>query len=83
MVFSKVEIILLPTLSSSAPSFLKSSFSSETLLRLGIAENLLNDGDNRVECLWVRIRGKALKTDIMFGVYYRANQDEEAEKIFY
>ncbi|GAB0183530.1 hypothetical protein GRJ2_000818300 [Grus japonensis] len=44
----------------------------------------LNDGDNRVECLWVRIRGKANKADIMVGVCYRPpNQDEEADKIFY
>ena len=28
----------------------------------------LNDGDNRVECLWVRIRGKANKADIMVRV---------------
>ncbi|GAB0206513.1 hypothetical protein GRJ2_003116900 [Grus japonensis] len=39
----------------------------------------LNDGDDRVECLWVRIRGKANKADIMVGVCYRPpNQDEEA-----
>ncbi|GAB0209002.1 hypothetical protein GRJ2_003365900 [Grus japonensis] len=44
----------------------------------------LNDGDNRVECLWVRISGKANKADIMVGVCYRPlNQDEEADKIFY
>ena len=44
----------------------------------------LNDGDNRVECLWVRIRGKANKADIMVRVCYRPpNQDEEADEIFY
>ncbi|GAB0209132.1 hypothetical protein GRJ2_003378900 [Grus japonensis] len=44
----------------------------------------LNDGDERVECLWVRIRGKANKADIMVGICYRPpNQDEEADKIFY
>ncbi|KAK4823371.1 hypothetical protein QYF61_001719 [Mycteria americana] len=44
----------------------------------------LNDGDDRVECLWVRIRGKAKKADIMVGVCYRPpNQDEVADKIFY
>ncbi|GAB0209357.1 maestro heat-like repeat-containing protein family member 7 [Grus japonensis] len=31
----------------------------------------LDDGDERVECLWVRIRGKANKTDTMVGVCYR------------
>ncbi|GAB0175367.1 hypothetical protein GRJ2_000001900 [Grus japonensis] len=44
----------------------------------------LNDGDDSIECLWVRIRGKANKADIMEGVCYRPpNQDEEADKIFY
>lgn len=43
-----------------------------------------NDGNNRVECLWVRIRGKAKRADIMVGVCCRPpNQDEEAQKIFY
>ena len=37
-----------------------------------------------VECLWVRIRGKAKKAGIMVGVCYRPPiQDEEADKIFY
>ncbi|KAK4819370.1 hypothetical protein QYF61_001649 [Mycteria americana] len=44
----------------------------------------LNDGDDRVEPLWVRIRGKANKTDIVVGVCYRPpNQGEEADEIFY
>ncbi|GAB0209703.1 hypothetical protein GRJ2_003436000 [Grus japonensis] len=39
----------------------------------------LNDGDDKVECLWVTIRGKAKKAD-MVGVCYRPlNQDEEAD----
>ncbi|GAB0203473.1 hypothetical protein GRJ2_002812900 [Grus japonensis] len=43
----------------------------------------LDDGDDRVECLWVRIRGKANKADKV-GVCYRPpNQDEEADEIFY
>jgi len=43
----------------------------------------LNEGDNRVHCLWVRITGKA-KADIMVGACYRpSNQDEEADEIFY
>ncbi|KAK4830875.1 LOW QUALITY PROTEIN: hypothetical protein QYF61_013804 [Mycteria americana] len=42
------------------------------------------DGDDRVECLWVRIRGKANKADIVVGVCYRPpNQDEEADEIVY
>ena len=44
----------------------------------------LNDGDDRVECLWVRIRERANKADVMVGVYYRPpSQDEEADEIFY
>lgn len=41
-----------------------------------------NDGDNRVEWLWVRIRGKARRADTMVGVCHRPpNQDEEAHKM--
>ncbi|GAB0207710.1 hypothetical protein GRJ2_003236700 [Grus japonensis] len=44
----------------------------------------LDDGDERVECLWVRIRGKTNKADIIVGDCYRpCNQDEEADEIFY
>ncbi|KAK4811067.1 hypothetical protein QYF61_016353 [Mycteria americana] len=44
----------------------------------------LNDGDDRVECLWVRIRGKANKADIVVGVCYRPpNQDEDTDELFY
>ncbi|PKU38019.1 mitochondrial fission process protein 1 [Limosa lapponica baueri] len=44
----------------------------------------LKDRDNRIECLWGRIRGRANKADIMMGVCYRPhNQDEEADEIFY
>lgn len=44
----------------------------------------LNDGADRVECLWERIRGKATNADILVRLCYRqANQDEEAKEIFY
>ncbi|PKU39627.1 hypothetical protein llap_10073 [Limosa lapponica baueri] len=44
----------------------------------------LNDGDNKVACSWVRIRGKANSAGIMVGVFYRPNnQDQKADKIFY
>ncbi|KAK4830017.1 hypothetical protein QYF61_008280 [Mycteria americana] len=44
----------------------------------------LYDGDDRVECLWVRIRGKTNKADIVVGVCYRPpNQDEETDELFY
>ncbi|PKU28707.1 rna-directed dna polymerase from mobile element hypothetical protein [Limosa lapponica baueri] len=37
-----------------------------------------------VKFLWVRIRGKANKADIMVGVCYRPpNQDQEADELFY
>jgi len=44
----------------------------------------LDDDDDKLDCLWVRIRGKANKTDIMVGVCYRPPcQDEGADKILY
>lgn len=44
----------------------------------------LNNGDDRDECLWVRIRGKANKADIQVGVCYMpSNHDEEADEIFH
>ncbi|KAF1501108.1 hypothetical protein FQV17_0014956, partial [Megadyptes antipodes antipodes] len=45
----------------------------------------LNDCDDEtVECLWVRMRGKANEADILLGVCYRPpNQDEGADEAFY
>jgi len=44
----------------------------------------LNGSDDKVECLWVRMRGKANKADILLGVCYRPpNQDEEVDETFY
>lgn len=44
----------------------------------------LDDGDDRVEGLCVRIRGKVNKANILEGVYYRVlNQDKEVDKIFH
>ena len=44
----------------------------------------LDDGDSRVECLWIKITGKTNKSDIMVGCYYRSpNWDEESAEIFY
>jgi len=43
----------------------------------------LKDNDDKVECLWVKMRGKANKADILLGVCYRPpNQDEEAHEVF-
>ena len=44
----------------------------------------INDGDDRVKSLWVRIKAKVNKTDIIVGVCYRPpNQDEEVDKTLY
>lgn len=44
----------------------------------------LSHGDERVQCLWVRARGKANKADVMVGVHYSApNQDKEVDQKFY
>ncbi|KAM9590859.1 uncharacterized protein ACIBXB_005907 [Morphnus guianensis] len=44
----------------------------------------LHDSDNKVECLWVRMRGKANKADIVLGVCYRLpDQVEETDETFY
>jgi len=41
----------------------------------------INDCDDKVECLWVKMRGKASKADILLGVCYRQpNQDEEVDE---
>ncbi|TRZ08586.1 hypothetical protein HGM15179_018522 [Zosterops borbonicus] len=40
--------------------------------------------DDEVECLWVRIKGKANKADILLGVCYcPLNQEEEVDNLFY
>ena len=44
----------------------------------------LRVGNDKVECLWVRIGGKACRGDILVGVCYRQpNQDEEMDEAFY
>ena len=44
----------------------------------------INGGDDGVESLWVSIKVKATKTDIIVGVCYRPpNQDEEVDKTLY
>ncbi len=40
--------------------------------------------NDKVECLWIRIRGKACWGDILVGVCYRLpNQDEDKDVAFY
>ncbi|RMC21625.1 hypothetical protein DUI87_02492 [Hirundo rustica rustica] len=40
--------------------------------------------DDEVECLWVRIKGKANKADILLRVFYHIpNQEEEVDNLFY
>ncbi|PKU40554.1 rna-directed dna polymerase from mobile element jockey-like [Limosa lapponica baueri] len=44
----------------------------------------LTEGNGKLECLWVRIRGKASKVDIVVGVCYRPpSQDVEVDEMFY
>ncbi|PKU36060.1 adaptin ear-binding coat-associated protein 1 [Limosa lapponica baueri] len=44
----------------------------------------LTEGNGKVECLWVRIRGRASKADIVVGVCSRPpNQDVEVDEMFY
>ncbi|TRZ08055.1 hypothetical protein HGM15179_019054 [Zosterops borbonicus] len=44
----------------------------------------LEINDDKVECLQVRITGKATKANILVGLYYRPlNQDEEVDELFY
>ncbi|TRZ08015.1 hypothetical protein HGM15179_019091 [Zosterops borbonicus] len=46
---------------------------------LGIETN-----DDEVECLWVRVKGKANKADILLGVCYSPpDQEEEVDNLFY
>jgi len=43
----------------------------------------LNNCDDKGKCVWVRMRGKAKKADILLGVCYRPpNQDEEVDEAF-
>ncbi|KAF4793362.1 hypothetical protein TURU_112092 [Turdus rufiventris] len=40
--------------------------------------------DDEVQCLWVRIKGKANKADTLLGVcYHPPNQEEEVNNLFY
>jgi len=44
----------------------------------------LNECDDNVEYLWIKMMGKANKADILLGACYRPpNQDEEVDEIFY
>ncbi|PKU47346.1 adaptin ear-binding coat-associated protein 1 [Limosa lapponica baueri] len=44
----------------------------------------LDSCDDKVGCLWVRMKGKANKRDFVLGICYRPpNQDEEADEVFY
>ncbi|PKU42865.1 rna-directed dna polymerase from mobile element jockey-like [Limosa lapponica baueri] len=44
----------------------------------------LDSSDDKVDCLWIRKKGKANKGDFVLGVCYRPpNQDEEADEVFY
>ena len=50
--------------------------------RRNIAE--LGAGNDKMESLWVWIRGRVNKSDILVGICYRlTNQDEETDEAFY
>lgn len=40
-------------------------------------------GNDKVECLWIKIRGKACRGDILGVCYRQPNQDEEMNEAFY
>ncbi|PKU29350.1 mitochondrial fission process protein 1 [Limosa lapponica baueri] len=43
----------------------------------------LDSSDDKVECLWVRMKGKANKGDFVLGVCYRPpKRDVEADEVF-
>lgn len=57
-----------------APLHIKECFDVE---ELGV-------GNDKVECLWIRIRGKACRGHILVGVCCRPpNQDEGMDEAFY
>jgi len=44
----------------------------------------INEGDDRVESIWIRIKAKANKTGVTVGVCYRQpTQDEEVDERLY
>ena len=44
----------------------------------------INEGDDRVESIWIRIKAKANKTDVTVGICYRPpTQDEEVDERLY
>ncbi|PKU29317.1 mitochondrial fission process protein 1 [Limosa lapponica baueri] len=44
----------------------------------------LDSSDDKVECLWIRMKGKANKGDFVLGVCYRPpTQDEQVDEVFY
>ena len=44
----------------------------------------LDDCNDKAECLWVKMRGKANKADILLGVCYGLpKQEEEVGEVFY
>ncbi|RMC03709.1 hypothetical protein DUI87_19701 [Hirundo rustica rustica] len=44
----------------------------------------IETNEDGVECLWLRIKGKANKADILLGISYGSpNKEEEVDKLFY
>lgn len=65
------------TIFQDCTSFGKSSYCRGTLDCLE-----LDDGDDRIESLYVRIRGKVNKADMVEVCYRPPNEDEEVNKIY-
>ena len=43
----------------------------------------LGVGNDKIECLWVRIREKACRGDILVGICYRPRDKDEEDKALY
>ncbi|TRZ06605.1 hypothetical protein HGM15179_020502, partial [Zosterops borbonicus] len=62
-------------------------FQSFTLFQYSLDQFMADDietNDDEIECLWVRVKGKANKADIVLGVCYPPlDQEEEVNNLFY
>ncbi|TRZ16353.1 hypothetical protein HGM15179_010754 [Zosterops borbonicus] len=57
---------------------------SKELISPVLLTSCIETNEDGVECLWVRIKGKANKADIVLGVcYHPPNQEEEVDNLFY
>ena len=53
-------------------------------MREGLDCMALAVGNDTVESLWVRMKGKTNKADVVVGVFYRPpSQDNDTDELFY